>query len=349
MDEPVGHGYHRRGEYITFKGQRIDLAGREDIKRFARHVGQDLTICHDVDADTFTALSEPYTKDQSSVYYKWISPGRFWVVTLPEADVGSFEVIGFNLARDANAVWWYGSVLPGLDPSSVKVIKDGFVWKDTRHVWYQHQVIVGAKPDSFEHLEQAFYRDAERVYWSSTPLPEADPKTFRTFGDDSAYGADSSGVWWSCRRVEGVDSVSFRPIHQFVFVDASGVYEAPGRLLDGADPQTFEKVADLDTFHTALLRDADAHYVYLPFSGEVYRVEPGNASLRVSRTIWAGEDAPRRLAQVRAELTEGAWSDPVVRLTGERGSRGLKSQEAHRLEIYREQFEKAWELVRQGR
>jgi hypothetical protein len=58
-----------------------------------------LSQCADVDAASFKALSEEYTKDKNKVYYKWISSGRFWVVELPLADAKSFEVIGSNLAK----------------------------------------------------------------------------------------------------------------------------------------------------------------------------------------------------------------------------------------------------------
>ena len=68
--------------------------------------------------------------------YKWISPGRFWVVELPNADPASFDVLGFNLARDQKRVWWFGAVLPGVDAATVELVRDGFVWKDANHVWF---------------------------------------------------------------------------------------------------------------------------------------------------------------------------------------------------------------------
>ena len=223
-DEVLGHGYNRQGTFIYFDGQRIDEAGKDDLAEFAQTVGHELTLCHDVDAASFRTLSEEYSKDSNKVYYKWISPGRFWVVELPEADVDSFEVVGFNLARDNQSVWWYGSILAEVDSASVAHVKEGFVWKDANGVWYQHEKIHDADPGTFRHLDQAFYADKDRVYWSNNVLQEADPDTFRTFGDDSPYGADQKYVWKANTRVTGVDAKSFRYVHQSIYKDKNGVY-----------------------------------------------------------------------------------------------------------------------------
>ncbi len=97
--EVLGHGYSRDGDFIYFNKQRIDQAGKEDVDRFAKSANLKLSPCADVDAASFKALSEEYTKDKNKVYYKWISNGRFWIVELPLADAKSFEVIDSNLAK----------------------------------------------------------------------------------------------------------------------------------------------------------------------------------------------------------------------------------------------------------
>lgn len=211
--EVLGHGYARQGDFIFFDQQRIDQAGREDFDKFARFANLKASQCKDVDAASFKALSEEYTKDKNKVYYKWISPGRFWVIELPLADIKSFEVIDSNLAKDAKHVWWYGEPLRDVDPQTVKVVNPGFVWKDAKGVWYQTEKIDGADAKTFRHLDQAFYRDANRVYWSSTPLEGADLDTFRTFGDDCPYGADRNIVWHGDEKMNGYHAPTFQAIH----------------------------------------------------------------------------------------------------------------------------------------
>ena len=92
----LGEGYSRKGEFIFFKGKRIGPEGAHDVDRFSRVVGRKLTLCSNVDAASFQVLSEEYTKDKNKVYYKWISPGRFWVVELSKADPATFESVSFN-------------------------------------------------------------------------------------------------------------------------------------------------------------------------------------------------------------------------------------------------------------
>ena len=343
--EDLGHGYTRQGEFVLFEGKRIDEAGREDIADFARYVGKSLRLCDDVDAPSFVALSEQYTKDRAMVYYKWISPGKFWVVQLPDADVETFESIGFNLARDKDHVWWYGAILPNLDPRTFEMVREGFVWKDARQVWYQHEPIAGADPATFEHLARAFYRDARRVYWATTPLTGADPRTVRTFGDESAYAADARSVWWAENRLEGPHAPSFEPIHRAVFRDRRGVYERPGQPIEGADTNSFRKDQDLDQAGTALFWDARFDYVYTPYRGEVFRVRIEGNALSVTRTIWSGRENPKKRATAKTRLTEEGWSAPTITLEGGGSSRKIASQEADFLERRRELFERVWKIL----
>ncbi len=344
--EVLGHGYSRQGDYIYFDKQRIDLAGKEDFDTLPMVNNLKLRQCADVDAASFKALSEEYTKDKNKVYYKWISAARFWVVELPTADVSSFEVIGFNLAKDVRHVWWYGEPLQGVDPKTVELVNPQFVWKDAKSVWYQHTEIVGADAKSFRHLDQAFYRDANRAYWSSTPLDGVDLDTFRTFGDDSPYAADRNSVWRGATKITGYDAPTFQAIHQSVIKDKDGVY-ADGHLIDNADSKSFRKVADLDTSYSALLADEHQHYVFLPLYGDVYRVTSAPDSLNVERSIWPpGIKQKDPVAIATAELGEASWknlniaADPVINTTQ------LKDRETQQLKMHTAQFTKAWEIIR---
>lgn len=354
MDEVLGNGYVRKGDFIYFDGQRIDQAGREDIEEFAEFTGLDLRLAKDVDAASFKALSEEYTKDSNNVYYKWVSPGRLWIVHLPKADPMSFEVVGFNLAKDVNNVWWYGQALPDIDPVTVELVNDGFVWKDDKRVWYQNKEILGADAATLRHLEQAFYLDKDRVYWSSSPLTDAAPNTFRTFGNDSPFGADQTSVWKGTTKVEGVDAVSFEAIHQSIYKDKNGVY-ASGYPVENADPKTFRKIADLDESLSVLLADENHHYVYVPFRGEIYLVAATNESLKVKRQIWAPGTPLHRTAGVdpvattTAELGANGWQDLSVMIDeATEANRITKDQEAHLLNLYKPQFNKAWDILRDG-
>ncbi len=346
--EVLGHGYSRQGDFIYFDKQRIDQAGRIDFDRFAKLANFKLSQCANIDAATFKALSGEYTKDENKVYYKWTSSGRFWVVELPMADAKSFEVIGVNLARDSKNVWWHGELLQGVDPKTIELVNAGFVWKDAKSVWYQREKISGADAKTFRHLEQAFYRDANRVYWSMTPLDGADLDRFRTFGDDSPYAADRRNVWKGNTKITGYDAPTFQAIHQSVIKDKNGVY-AGDQLIEDADPKSFLKVADLDAFHSALLADEYKYYVFLPHYGNVYQVTSTANSLKVKRSIWPpGIKQKDPVAIATAELNETTrWQKLHIAADPAINSAQLQNQEAHVLNIYTDQFTKAWEIIRE--
>ena len=350
--EVLGHGYSRKGEFIYFKEQRIDQAGKDDIRKFAAFTELELSQGVDVDAASFKALSVEYTKDKNNVYYKWSSPGRYWIAALPKADVASFESVGFNLAKDAMHVWWYGKPLQGVDPGTLELVKDGFVWKDATSVWYQTTEISGADAKTFRHLGQAFYRDANRVYWSSTPLDGADVDTFRTFGDDSPYAADRSSVWFGESKVTGYDAATFQPIHQSILKDKDGVY-AGGNLIENADSKSFRKVVDLDTSYTALFADTQHHYLFLPLYGDIYRITSAVDTLNVEHSIWPPGTTPKRkfggepIAIATAELGENGWQKLNIAADPAIDSTQLKNRETHVLKLFSAQFTKAWEIIRE--
>ena len=349
--EPVdlGHGYTRNRDVILFDGQPIEETGRDDLPKLSRSIGKRLTLCHDVDAASFVALSEEYSKDRNTVYYKWVSPGRFWVIELPEADPASFEVLGFNLARDEERVWWYGAAQEGVDPATLELVNEGFVWKDARAVYYQHEKLEGADPASFERLNQHFYRDTERVYWCNTPLPEADPASFRTFGPDLNWGADDKEVWRCATRIEGIDAASFQPVHQSVVKDRRAVYISPlPTVLAGADPATFRKIADLDIHFTALFKDSRRAYIYLPLRGEVYQLELRPNSLHISRTLWyaAPGKKPHSIGHSTADLTAAGWQNRKVVTVEKPPYQGIPAIEAHLQDTYTRHFQDAWEILR---
>ncbi len=350
--EALGFSYTRKGDFIYYNGRRIDQAGKETLLRASLRLGQMLKLAQDVDAASFKVLSDEYTKDKNKVYYKWNSPdGQFWVVELPKAEAMSFEVIGFNLGKDNKQVWWYGSPMPGVDPKTVELVNDGFVWKDAKNVWYQDEQIVEADPRTFRHLEQAFYSDKSHVYWSGTRLNGANPVLFRTFGDESPYGADLNCVWRGSEQIFNVDAPSFETVHQSVYLDKNGVY-ASGNPLDNADPKTFRKLVNLDIHFTALLADANQHYVYLPYRGEVYRVWLEDKALKVERRIWSLKDPRKPAAGYKsvgifsAELGANGWINPVFASDlPPKESQSFVDEDIRLLKLYDGRFAKAKEIL----
>ncbi len=316
--QPLGHGYTRKAGHIYFNSQRIDQAGRHDIDRFAEAVGHPLTLCKDVDAASFVALSEEYTRDKNKVYYKWISPGRFWVVELAKADPATFKVLDFNLAKDSTHVWKGDRIIKGADAATAEVIHPHWVWKDRNRVYYQATIIQGADPATFRHLAQGFYRDARRVYWCNDPLPEADPESFRACGEDIPYAHDRNHVWSGSTLLADVDARTFSHVHDHVYKDARRVYVGTSvTVVLQADPTSFVKVASLPPGQTALFRDRSRFYVYDPSYLEVYTLERKADAILILKPVWLSRPQARKEthgATVSARLKDGVLSELAVTL-----------------------------------
>lgn len=315
----LGHGYSRRGDHIYFDGVRIDQAGRETLQAFEKSLGRRLTLAQDVDAAGFVALSEEFAKDKDTVYYKWISPGRFWVVEIPGADPATFTVLDFNLAKDAKGVWRTDVPIKGADAATAQVVNPGWVWKDRRAVYYQFTLLNGADPSTFQHLSQAFYRDAKYVYWSTTRLAGADVNTFRTFGNDTPYAADQRHVWSGDTRMPSIDPGSFRLLHNHVFADKQGVY-VTGRALPiiDADTTTFRKVAELDAegWGCVLFRDAGRAYIFDPNYIEIYAITQKGDAAAISKPVWFAEvdGTVLHVATVTTMWQDGVLSKPTLEI-----------------------------------
>ena len=246
--EPLGNGYSRTGNHIYFDGKRIDQVGGQQIRKFSESIGRPLTLCREVDSESFVDLSEEYTKDKNMVYYKWISLRRFWVVEMPDADPSSFELLDRNLARDRNYVWTMDTPVSGADPDTAEVLHPNFVWKDQHQVYYQGRAITNADPKSFQHLGSSYYKDANAVYWCSTALEDGDPTTFEIL-PDSVFGKDKNQVYRSGEPLPYLDPTTCKLLHHDeygyeVLSDKNGVYLNRLKFLY-ADPNNFEMIDNL--------------------------------------------------------------------------------------------------------
>ena len=312
----VGNGYARDERYVFFKGERIDQAGQHDIEKFARAVGHPLTLCKDVDAPSFVSMSEEYSKDKNKVYFKWISPGRFWVVELAGADPATFAVLDSGLAKDAKTVWKADRIIGGADPATATVINPHWTWKDRNRVYYQGSVITGADPATFKHIGQGFYRDAKQVWWCTDPLPGADPDSFRSLGEESSYAADRNHVWSGKNVLDRVDAKSFELVHDHVYKDAARVFVGTvAKEVLGADAASFVKVATLDAGPYALLKDRLRYYLYDPSYSDVYALEQKGDALLISKPVWRSRPGVLERthgATISARLQNGVLSEPEM-------------------------------------
>ena len=247
--QKLGFGYVRRGDHIHFEGggktgtfgTRIDQPSQYNINGFSRSLRKPLQLCMSPDAATFKALSEEYTRDKNAVYYKWISPSRFLVVALPQADVATFKAINFTHAIDKNTIWYMDRPIKGSDPATIKLI-DNRIVKDSRRVYISGEAQGHLDAKTFRKAGSAYYIDANGVYWGSVPIDGADSKTFKVLGD-SFVAVDRKSVYRSGQRQPHLDAATCKfimsdPYGYQVVSDKNGVYLNNLRILH-ADPADF--------------------------------------------------------------------------------------------------------------
>lgn len=304
-ERQLGHGYSRVGDTIRYRGKRIDKEGRHDIARLAAFLREALTLAHDVDAASFVALNERYSKDKQKVYKKIISPGRFWVVVLPGADPASFEALSGELARDKQRVWWHGNRVAA-DARTVKKLGGPYLWRDATRVWYQQRQIEGADAASFRHLASAYAVDARRAYWSGEPIEGAQVAAFAVLGE-SFIAVDGRRVYRSGKPLPAIDPASCRlilhaPYGYQVLADKRGVYLNGLRFLH-AEPGSFKM---LDQVTGRCQGEGAKPYAFLVDTYHctpvtVHRVKSG----LLAETILYERGSGRPLAIVSAPLTDG--------------------------------------------
>ncbi|WP_183406967.1 DKNYY domain-containing protein [Nocardioides marmorisolisilvae] len=185
------------------------------------------------DAKTFTILDTTYAKDKNAVYLDG--------VVLPDADPGSFgllEVSGYS--KDATHVFMRDRVLSE-DPDHFTFLNgDGGVTKDSAHVYWSDGTVLSDDPQHFAILSQdgfyLFAKDGENVFVNGTAIKDADPGTFKV--ERGAYGKDSEGVFYFTGPVHGADSSTFKVLDGPYARDDAHAYWM-GKVVPGADPATF--------------------------------------------------------------------------------------------------------------
>ena len=154
-------------------------------------------------------------------------------------------------------------------------------------------------------------------------------------------------VWGSTKPLPFLDAPTFDVVHQSVYKDNKGVY-AKGIRIDKAAPTTFHKIADLDQHFTSLLADGKGYFIFLPYRGEVFRLENRGKLLYISRPIHhaVGKGPHKQIAVSSGELTKEGWMNQKVVPAPKLRGRDIPGVEKHLMKIYQELFSKAWDIIR---
>lgn len=214
------------------------------------------------DAASFQALDRTFAKDRSTVYVD----GR----ALPEADPASFvlldrpdfardrdhvyqrdrvlsddpvhfELLGGNLAKDGEAVYWSdGSVLSD-DPAHFGIVSDTdhyLFTKDSRTVHVNGIPIGDADPATFGVLARGYARDDGGIFYFTDRIPDADAASFEVL--QGSFARDARHAYWMGKAIPAADGASFRVLNANFecAADRARAYFR-NEVVAGADPRSF--------------------------------------------------------------------------------------------------------------
>lgn len=195
--------------------------------------------------DSFELLNHPiwseYGIDNKNAY-------GFWKLLL-WSDLASFEVLSFRYAKDKNNVYCYWETLEWV-PSNTFINTD---FMDTYaisedDVYYNCDLLTGARGESIEILRwwEWMAKDGESVYCGAEKINWADSDSYSLFSIThwkrtmaTQYSKDKNNVYFSCSRIlEGADPDSFEIISPFFAKDKNNIYHH-NKILDGVDIENY--------------------------------------------------------------------------------------------------------------
>lgn len=131
---------------------------------------------------SFEMLDFPYTKDNTSVYFRDIKM---------EARPQHFQVLGSGYSKDDVHLFFQDQKMKVKDLTSFSLYKEnenftgeGAYARDKFQVYYQHGIIEHAHPGSLLVLNEVYSKDQQFVYFKTKKINGADPSTFIVFPHD---------------------------------------------------------------------------------------------------------------------------------------------------------------------
>lgn len=195
------------------------------------------------DLATFEYVGSQYSKDKHAVYY---------MAQRLTDDVAHFTAITPDFIRDAQNVYWGGSVFSEDPDHFVEVGQAGSgYFKDSKKCWYGIYELTNADAKTLRYIGPATAADASHLYHEMNEIEGVDIKTYQIL--EQGYARDAHSVYAESNRIEGADPVSFHVLGNNYSLDAKHCYYRTMPLPD-ADPATFQVI---DPFYTK-----DARHVF---------------------------------------------------------------------------------------
>lgn len=256
----IGHALYTDGRdmYYKFKAEHYC-----DYPNYAYPYTDDCLRLKEADPNSFTVLSEVYSKDKGHVYFysRWMAG----------ADPATFRLLDGLFAQDRSGIWFNGRHCPDItDLAAFRILtpetEEIQYAVDGEHVYcasgytkigpregYANQLIKLRNSDAktFSILNDCWAKDKNQVYRFGTIFKKADVATFEALDvpqrETRFMARDKNNVYWgengSVRK--GLHGGSFRILNPYWAQDDHAVFNLRSeRLYKNMDAATFEVLDD---------------------------------------------------------------------------------------------------------
>lgn len=224
----LGHGYAKDPHTAWYDGRVFAVHDPASLSILNTHFAKDIKTAYlnrtpvaGSDGASFELLSDRYAKDARRYYYYTPTiDGQYAIRPIP-CHYASFTWIDHLYARDDVAVYYTGEKIPDADPGSFEILGSNFA-KDARSVFFQTKRIAGADPLSFVLFEEnalsngesVYAKDKHSIYVNAGRFAAADVATFKILNEK--YTMDRHGVYYHMTPVRQADPESFRVFPHFI-------------------------------------------------------------------------------------------------------------------------------------
>ncbi|WP_164000021.1 DKNYY domain-containing protein [Pyxidicoccus caerfyrddinensis] len=163
--------------------------------------------------------------------------------------------IGVGILAGVVVLFFSGGFLALIFRNSYEV-KNGKVFYHAAGIGLSE--VTGADAETFKEMKEGnhgYGEDKHGIYFHAQKLPDADRDSFSILTEASYWSKDKNKVFYGASVLPGVDVSRFRLLGSYYGTDGKSVYGV-GRLIEGADPGTFELVGKDGT----MAKDKSAYY-----------------------------------------------------------------------------------------
>lgn len=241
-------------------------------------------IIPNIDAASFKQPGWGYFTDIDGVYYRNQQ-------TIPSAYSSAFKARDFinfqlekiasndgalavteNFAKNKTDSFYQGKKISAGKAEYFKPV-NGCFWKDDKNLYTEitKGIPMPADIPSLQTISGVceIVKDKEHVYSWSGIIPEADPKTFTTWG---VISKDANHVFLRNQIIAGTDAKTFTAISQSFFKDKNQAYYSDSinfTILTGVDPASLK----VDKICQDYFTDKNSAYYYHSESGKFTKIE----------------------------------------------------------------------------